>query len=690
VSKEELKRILKDFGLTDTEGNLYLFLARRGALKGTEIARQLKKDKGQVYNILKNLQAKGLVEATLEAPTRFTTVPFEKVVEATIKAKRDEAARIESIKQELLDYWKKTSRARPQAELEKFMVIKGKKKIYSKILQMMKETKNRLSAVSSIQGLLRADQFGLLDVAFDHPLKSQVQFRFIADLSTKNVNAMKTLLNRKPKAEVIFKVRNPNLGLRLSPRMFIRDEEEILLFITPRTSVSSSSQDEMCLWTNGKILVQSFSAVFENLWTNSTDINEKILEIEAGKPIPTACVISDASTASKTYDELVNSAEKEIIMMTSAKGLGESLKNMVMLKERVGSGVSVKIMAPITRGNLEAAKELSKCCAVRHVPTNYFNTIIVDGKRLFQSQSSSGLKTALTPHFYTDDFEYVKKTQKMLNDLWRSGSIPSAFASEHIIKPTIPAATNFSEHKMPCSKIVKPHEESFLGDKKKTEAITEKDVLNKILNAKKYPPNWPKNPIRFYGSTATAFVHPPSSFNLPEMMIVVNHWNKQSSFGAGDLLHIFLSLETSKGFAYVPVARVSDDTQRETKGPDFGSEFYADTPAGQNVQLVKKDELQMRFHGNSFFAGWTKPIPLIPGKYTLPPACILLEGYGKLVTTARVHAMPSGVKVNVERNGYDAFVTFIHPASKYSGPGTDGKIGRDVVVTFYPPSAREA
>ena len=56
----------------------------------------MKIDKGQIYRILKNLQKKGLVEATLEYPTRFTAVPFEKVIDSFIKSKREEVAQIES------------------------------------------------------------------------------------------------------------------------------------------------------------------------------------------------------------------------------------------------------------------------------------------------------------------------------------------------------------------------------------------------------------------------------------------------------------------------------------------------------------------------------------------------------------------------------------------------------------------
>jgi hypothetical protein len=41
----------------------------------------------------------------------------------------------------------------------------------------------------------------------------------------------------------------------------------------------------------------------------------------------------------------------------------------------------------------------------------------------------------------------------------------------------------------------------------------------------------------------------------------------------------------------------------------------------------------------------------------------------------------------MEANFFDAFVTFIHPASKYSGPGTDGIFTRDLIMTKYPPGS---
>jgi len=107
-----------------------------------EIARRIGMDRAEVYRILKRLQGKGLLESSLEAPARFTIVPFERVLESFVKAKRDEVALIESTKNDLLEDWKKICKKSPEPATEKFMVIEGNRRIYPKILQMIKETQN--------------------------------------------------------------------------------------------------------------------------------------------------------------------------------------------------------------------------------------------------------------------------------------------------------------------------------------------------------------------------------------------------------------------------------------------------------------------------------------------------------------------------------------------------------------------
>jgi sugar-specific transcriptional regulator TrmB len=675
LSEAAARKILKDIGLTEKETEVYIFLARHGALKGIEIAKRIKKHKAQVYNILKNLQAKGLVESTLEFPTRFSAVPFEKVIDLSVKTKRDEAALIENAKKELLHYWSNLNQSGLEPSLEKFVVIEGKNKIYSKILQLIRETKNQFSAVSTVPGLLNSERFSLFDAVRNHPIKSNLQFRFLVEFSEQDINALKTVLKVKHPTEVDFRGKSPSLGVRLSPRMVIRDNEELMLFVTPKTDESENEQDETCFWTNCKTLVLSFMGVFRDMWQTASGIEDKIVEIEASKVAPRAFDISDPEKARLTYNRIMASAKDEIIMITSAEGLASLAKNADLLKAWAARGVSTKIMAPVTHENFEAVQQLSEFCAVKHVPTDYLETTLVDGQHLFEFKNSLSEQKNASPFFenmlYAIDYEYLKNTKIMLDDLWKNAHTPSSCTLQSIVDPPKtavipPSKTRWSEYSKTMNK-----SEGTIGE------ITEKEVLDKIINAQKSSAKTWQDTITFYGSHATAVLHPPDHFNLPEMILKIYHNNKQSSFGAEDLLIISLWLETPKNNAYIPVALVTDNP----KGEALRKNVWAGTPIFQNFQVVKKDELQVRVQGNTLFAGWTVPIPLIPNKYTLPPSCILFEGYGKLVSGTSKTTIPSGRKVTIEYNGLESFVTFFHPSSKYSGPGTDGLLARDAVTT---------
>lgn len=115
LSEETIRKALRNFGLTEKETNIYVFLAKHGATKGGEITKQTKMDKALVYRALKSLQAKGFAESTLEFPARYTAVPFENVIDLSIRTKQDEAAQIKEKKMELLTYWQKIEKPRPSS-----------------------------------------------------------------------------------------------------------------------------------------------------------------------------------------------------------------------------------------------------------------------------------------------------------------------------------------------------------------------------------------------------------------------------------------------------------------------------------------------------------------------------------------------------------------------------------------------
>ncbi len=689
MSQEQLLSTLVALGFDEVDARIYVFLAKKGMQKAYDINKALKLTKQQFYPSIKRLQSKGIVNSTMERPARFSAMPFEKVLDFFIKARIEETQKLEQSKAEILSNWQNL---KLEDDSSKFTVIEGRTFIYSKIQQMLQEATTQVLAITTVPALAQANHNDIFNTINKNSL-SKIRFRFLAELSEQNGHVMDALLKEIVKAKLNVEGRNPDLGMTLFPHMLVKDEDEALLFTKQRTERTIIEKDDVCLWTDCKSLVQAFTTMFEELWRNSTDIREKLVEIETGKLIPKSMVVGDAKIAKMKYYKTLLSAKENILIMTSSHGLVEFWKDLPQSSELKERGVAVKIMAPIMSENLEAAKQLSEFCSVRHVAPNYQLTTIIDGEQLFQFKEPRSESQSLGsfPHyentFYTNNHEYIQKMETMLNEVWRNSSAPSADNLKSIFEGDFfltffpgpihslgPHGAAYRPPFDPQKKVEKP----IIVDDDPFRQLTEQDVLNEIVAAQKNPlidKTW-----KVYSSQAVAVIHLPDFFNLPPMLFRAQHFKEYSSFGEQDVIIINLWLETSKGHLYVPVAVLGTRPQAQS----FWEKQFSATPAIRNFQLASKDELQVRVHGNTLFAGWTVPISLYPSGYILPPACILIEGYGDVKTDAYRIVQPTGEQLKIKQNGFDAFVTFMHPSSKYSGPGTDGFLVRDFVLETTP------
>jgi sugar-specific transcriptional regulator TrmB len=675
MSQEKIIKTLSDGGLSRTEAKVYFYLSKVGPKKATDIAKFLRISKQQLYLSLRSLQSKGVVLSSLEHPAKFSGAPFVKVLDLLASAKIEEANTIQQGKDSLLADWQSIVIKEKDDQSQKFTVIEGRKYVYSKIRQMIQETTKQLSTVTTIPSLIRADHYGLLEAAFSHPLRSKVNFRFLTELSESNVDALSALLEKAPKTGFNLKGRKPELGLKLSPRMVIRDNEELLFF----TSAPNDSP-ETCIWTDCKELVQSFVVVFDELWLNSTDIQWAIVEEKNGPP--KAKLFSKAEKANKDYEKILNLVKEEIIQLTSAKGLLELGNKVSLLKKYAERGISIKIMAPVNRENLSAATQLSKNLEVRHTQISYPKTIIVDGRHLFQSREPliDNEKLDSQDIYYIDDAIFIQRMEKVLKNLWKTSVPPSVVTLKSIVEP--PRTTSGSKKKLFSENIRQVHSPFVLKDEEPPKKMTEKDVCNMLIDAMKNPNGAFSNGVaRTYGCVGQAIIRPPSKSNLPEIMLIIIHSEKYSYQGSEDVIQVFVKEKTPTGRGFLPVVFMADNPRMlELQKKVFkGGIFYKD-----NVQLIKKDEIQVQMHGSNFFCAWTIKIPLIDG-YVLPPGSILLESNGSFETNEFEMHYPSGYKMKTIYNGTEGFVTYFHPSLKYNGPSTDGFIMRDAIIEIYPP-----
>jgi sugar-specific transcriptional regulator TrmB len=106
LSLERVLKTLEGFGLSRTDAEVYVYLAKKGSKKGRELADALQITKQQLYPALTNLKNKGIVTVSHERPALFSAVAFDKVLELLITIKVEQVKAFEETKKQLMDNWR--------------------------------------------------------------------------------------------------------------------------------------------------------------------------------------------------------------------------------------------------------------------------------------------------------------------------------------------------------------------------------------------------------------------------------------------------------------------------------------------------------------------------------------------------------------------------------------------------------
>ncbi len=676
MARMTLEDTLKTFGLTDKETEVYIYLAKQGVQKTSQIAKALKANKGLVYRILKSLEQKELVEITLESPSRYIVVPFERIIDNYIQSKREEATRIEDKKQDLLSDWKQIGQSEFEPPLERFSVIEGERKVFHKISLMVQETREEFVSIATTNGLLLAEKYGVLDNILNLPSNSGIKFRYVTNVNEDNLDSVKFVLG-KLNSVFSLKGKKPDLQNNIFPRFVIRDNEEILLFISSQHQMNSTPSVDTALCTNCKSIIQSFYGFFEDVWSKSSDIEDAIQEIENGIQPAIMDLIKDPSTAKTMYYDALNDAKRDILIVSSSNGLFEIEKDIDLLKNWCKKGISVKIMAPIINENLNVTHRLLEFCEVRHIPVDYREITIIDSQQLFQFNDpaliNAGDETQKFQNvFFTTNSEYIEDSKRILFDVWRLTHTPSFETLRQISDPfvTPPKRKKSIEHATAFMKNLTCNMQSKIS-----EQIVHKKISEEKKNFSKDYKDW-NSTIKYFGSRAFARIHASKTLGLPDMILLFFKIDDISSFGAEKWVAVNVLDKETKGANYVPVAFVQDNPGMI----DLRKEIFRGFPAENNVIVFNNDQIQLQMKGNTFYAGWTKPISLGDLYEPLPPSYLLFEGYGEIKPGVFTNCVPSGRKQELWYNSLDSFVTIYNPQLNYVGSGTESFIERETLM----------
>jgi len=256
-SLETIEKTLYRLGLSKNEIKVYVYLARAGERKASEISEGLSLHRTETYRILRDLEKKGLISSVFEKPLKFIATPFEKALDILIETKKMKLSLLEKRKANLVDIW--LSLPKPETENERkevFQILEGEEQISLKADEILDSAEKEVSIFVSEHDIPNFYHSGLLD-KLEKIYKKDVDVQLLTNYSPKSCFFIEKIKLKKAKYSLS--------NVDELPTFILTDNKQLVLLI--RTN--NGKKRVAALWTNYDAFVKALKTLFLELWNNN-------------------------------------------------------------------------------------------------------------------------------------------------------------------------------------------------------------------------------------------------------------------------------------------------------------------------------------------------------------------------------------------------------------------------------------
>ncbi len=251
----DLLEALVELGLTNSEAKVYLAAARLGTATTTEIAAAAVKERSNTHHLLERLERLGLVDATLDSPTRFKPIEPREAVGHLFALQTVRFKKLGEVKRSILDSLTPAALGTPPST-ETFSVVRGRVRTYLRVIESISACKDEVSLLMSSNGIIRLSRFRNFLHLMDQKAKEGVEFRVITEITKSNAEYVKTIGEM---AEVRH-VRNQ------STNASIYDTKIGSVALAINDALDEDVAEHVALWSNGAPFVKMLAAFFDSAW----------------------------------------------------------------------------------------------------------------------------------------------------------------------------------------------------------------------------------------------------------------------------------------------------------------------------------------------------------------------------------------------------------------------------------------
>ncbi|MGA3295932.1 MAG: helix-turn-helix domain-containing protein [Candidatus Bathyarchaeia archaeon] len=405
---------MQEYGLTGNEARVLIFLAKTGPSRASEVARVVQINRTETYRTIRNLQRRGLVEATLERPVRFQSITFEKCLRTLIDERKAKLTLLERQGESIRRLFDAMRVEPARQEIERFQVVEGRIRIEQRLQSMYAQAKKSVMTVLSSSELVRADTSGLFDL-LAHTNNPELRTRAITSIDQSNLRVLERLSK-------VIEVRHLDLKARPVPRVSIIDDAEVLFEIT--TADETHRDEEVALWINSRPFVRNLQAYFEEIWNSGTPADGRIEALKKGIESDDLRIYKGRVDVSHKFNEMIARANHSVEIWTTMRGI-QALADfdLAYLKEARSRGVKTRIIAPITSENTEGARKLVPFSDLRYSETlGPAGIIIIDEGELMLYErlpDDNNPNVGADVGFWTNSKRFIETMSRAYDALWK-------------------------------------------------------------------------------------------------------------------------------------------------------------------------------------------------------------------------------------------------------------------------------
>ncbi len=255
-SLDKIKLRLAEFGLTQNECKVFIFLGKYGPKTGGEVHKALNIPRTHTYKLLNHLQSKGILTASFDHPIKYSSLSVDNAIDTLVNLKLRHVKTLQMQKNEIVDLWNclPSIHNHDNTSGEKFQILKGSYSVMNNINDFITNAKEKLQIFGPEKFFMRLYHLDSLDVLENSAAKVEI-------LTSCTENSM----------FVFDKIHHAKIR-KISPEIqdnlcfVVKDDTELITFLKNDVSIP---HEMTAIRTDSLTMIYTMSLLFNQIWARS-------------------------------------------------------------------------------------------------------------------------------------------------------------------------------------------------------------------------------------------------------------------------------------------------------------------------------------------------------------------------------------------------------------------------------------